>query len=139
MYDIMIGWADNKLTAIMLEDHSPTSRSSSRRPFRRKGAKTVVFNSSCTYFQLEPISYDSSDAEEEEDELDDFAMDTQNDDSDDPVSETDNQSASDRDIALQRRNEDLAELDVLVDDVDAPHPSPRIGIESVGVTGTPPL
>jgi hypothetical protein len=120
----------------MLEDHSPTSRSSSRRPFRRKGAKTVVFNSSCTYFQLESISYDSSDAEDEEDELEDFAANGQIDDYEDPVSEA--QATEDRDNALQRRKTDLAELDVMIDDVDAPHPSPRIGIESVDVSGLPP-
>src|ERR1700722_5325797 len=123
----------------MLEDHSPTSRSGSRRPFRRKGAKTVVFNSSCTYFQLEPISYDSSDAEDEEDDQEDFTTDGQIDEYDEPISEIGNLTAGEEDNALQRRKTDLAELDVLIDDVDAPHPSPRIGIESVDVSGVFPL
>src|SRR5271154_4927120 len=61
-----------KLTAVMLEDHSPTSRSSTRKPFRRKGAKTVIFNNSCTYYQLESLSYDTSDGEEDEDEDDEI-------------------------------------------------------------------
>lgn len=114
----------------MLEDHSPTSRSSSRKPFRRKGAKTVVFNSSCTYFQLEPINYDSSDVSDDEDDLEEYA-DGQMDEYDEPVAEAD--QATDK--TMQRRKADLAELDELIDDVDAPHPSPRIGIESGDETG----
>jgi hypothetical protein len=127
------GWQCIQLTAVMLEDHSPTSRSSNRKPFRRKGAKTVIFNNSCTYYQLESMSYDTSEGEEdeEEDELEELINEGH-------IDELDPQS-TERDIHLtgqgpdqsQLRRDELAEVDPFMDsDVDAPHPSPRIGLES---------
>jgi|SRR5277367_953540 hypothetical protein len=118
----------------MLEDHSPTSRSSSRKPFRRKGAKTVIFNNSCTYYQLESTSYDTSDGEEDEDddddELEDLITDGQIDELDEDSVEPEIRAADQKSNPVQRR-EEVTEPDPFMDsDIDAPHPSPRIGIES---------
>jgi hypothetical protein len=121
----------------MLEDHSPTSRSSSRKPFRRKGAKTVIFNNSCTYYQLESTSYDTSDAEEEEEDIEDLITDGQIDELD---QEVETHHPEEKIDSLQRRKEDLAEMDSLIDnDVDAPHLSPRIGMDSVDYSGLFPV
>lgn len=121
-----------KLTAVMLEDHSPTSRSSTRKPFRRKGAKTVIFNNSCTYYQLESLSYDTSDGEEDEDEddeIEDLITDGQIDELDEGSVEPEIQSPEQN--LAQLRSDEVADQDPFMDsDVDAPHPSPRIGIES---------
>src|SRR3981189_2785794 len=114
----------------MLEDHSPTSRSSSRKPFRRKAAKNVIFNSSCTYYQLDSLHTDSE-GEDEEDYTEDYITEIQLDDCDEPASEQGDQPTEDRANALQRRKVDLAELDELIDNED--HPSPRIGIETLDV------
>jgi hypothetical protein len=117
----------------MLEDHSPTSRSSSRKPFRRKGAKTVIFNNSCTYYQLESTSYDTSDGEEDEDdddELEDLITDGQIEELDEESVELEIRAPEQKPNLVQRRDE-VTEPDPFMDsDVDAPHPSPRIGIES---------
>jgi len=116
----------------MLEDHSPTSRSSSRKPFRRKGAKTVIFNNSCTYYQLES-TYDTSDGEEDEDdddELEDLITDGQIEELDEESVEVEIRAPEPKPNLVQRRDE-VTEPDPFMDsDVDAPHPSPRIGIES---------
>jgi hypothetical protein len=120
----------------MLEDHSPTGRSSSRKPFRRKGAKTVIFNNSCTYYQLDSTAYDSSDAEDEEDDKEDFITDGQIDEFDQQSSELDSHIIEEKVNALQNHRDDFEDLDELVDiEPDAPHPSPRIGIESVALSG----
>src|SRR5271169_3093800 len=121
----------------MLEDHSPTSRSSSRKPFRRKGAKTVIFNNSCTYYQLDSLSYDTSDAEEEEEEdTEDLITDGQFEELDEEVSEVDSNPPGERVDTLQRRKDDLVEMNAMIDnEVDAPHPSPRIGLEPLDYSG----
>src|SRR5271169_1470633 len=100
----------------MLEDHSPTSRSSTRKPFRRKGAKTVIFNNSCTYYQLESTSYDTSDCEEEEeedDEIEDLITDGQNDELDEESIEPEIRSPE-QNLAQLRRDE-VAEQDPFMD------------------------
>jgi hypothetical protein len=120
----------------MLEDHSPTSRSSSRRPFRRKGAKTVMFNNSCTYYQLDSTSYDTSDGEEEDDDGPDPVNDAQVDDLDQQSSEVDSQARIGKFEAVSRQTDDLSEMEALMDaEVDAPL-SPRIGIETIDVSGS---
>ena|SRR5579859_595224 len=116
----------------MLEDHSPTSRSSSRKPFRRKPAKTVVFNSSCTYYQLDSLQSESE-GEDDEGCTEDYITEIQLDEFDEPLSEQGDQPMEDRANALQRRKADLAELDELIDNED--HPSPRIGHETLDVSG----
>lgn len=116
----------------MLEDHSPTSRSSSRKPFRRKAAKTVVFNNSCTYYQLDSLHSDS-DGEEEEDYTEDYITEIQLDDCDEQSSEHEDQAKEDRANVLQQKRADLVEFDELIDNED--HPSPRIGIETLDVSG----
>jgi hypothetical protein len=116
----------------MLEDHSPTSRSSSRKPFRRKAAKTVVFNNSCTYYQLDSLHSDS-DGEDEEDYTEDYITESQLDDCDEQSSEHEDQAKEDRANALQQKRADLVEFDELIDNED--HPSPRIGIETLDVSG----
>lgn len=113
----------------MLEDHSPTSRSSSRKPFRRKAAKTVIFNSSCTYYQLDSL-HSGSEGEDDEDYTEDYITEIQLDEFDEPLSEQGDQPLEDRAL---RRKADLAELDELIDNED--HPSPRIGIETLDVSG----
>jgi hypothetical protein len=121
----------------MLEDHSPTSRSSSRKPFRRKGAKTVIFNNSCTYYQLESLSYDTSDAEEEEeDDAEDLITDGQFDELDHEASEVDSRPPSEKVDTFQHRGDGLTETNALVDnEVDTPHPSPHIGMEPLDYSG----
>ena len=122
-----------KLTAVMLEDHSPTGRSSSRKPFRRKGAKTVIFNNSCTYYQLESASYDTSDGEddEEDDELEESINDGQIDDLEEKSVEPEPRSPDHESNLAQFQRDEIPETDPFMDsDIDAPHPSPRIGIES---------
>lgn len=119
----------------MLGDHSPTSRSSSRKPFRRKGAKTVIFNNSCTYYQLESTSYDTSDAEEEEEDIEDLITDGQTGELDQEV-----ETPEEKIDSLQRQKEDLVEMDSLIDnDGDTPHLSPRIGMDSVDYSGLFPV
>ena len=121
----------------MLEDHSPTSRSSSRKPFRRKGAKTVIFNNSCTYYQLESLAYDTSDGEDDEGTED--LVTGQNDDYDQEAAEVETKKPEEKIDPMQRRKDDLAEMEALIDsDVDAPHPSPRIGMDAVHVSGISP-
>ena len=123
----------------MLEDHSPTSRSSSRKPFRRKGAKGVVLNSSCTYYQLESFDLDSSDDEEQEDETEDFITDSQlEEEFDDPVMEVEAQTPAERNDVLERRKSDLAELDELIDHEVEPDLSPRMGVDTLDVSGRSP-
>ena|SRR5579859_7497247 len=117
----------------MLEDHSPTSRSSSRKPFRRKGAKTVIFNNSCTYFQLDPISYASSDEGEEEDDPEDLITESQIEDYDEPATGA-ARPYGDTDHALQKGQQEITELEDY-NEHDISHPSPRIGIETVDVSG----
>ena len=122
----------------MLEDHSPTSRSSSRKPFRRKGAKTVIFNNSCTYYQLESLAYDTSDGEDDEG-TEDLVTEGQNDDYDQEAAEVEAKKSEEKIDPMQRRKDDLAEMEALIDsDVDAPHPSPRIGMDAVHVSGISP-
>ena len=113
----------------MLEDHSPTGRSSSRKPFRRKGAKTVIFNNSCTYYQLESTSYDTSDGEEGEEDDDELELIT---DGQPDLDEDSLEPQSDpRSNLAQLHRDEAQDLDPFMDsDVDAPYPSPRIGLES---------
>ena len=120
----------------MLEDHSPTSRSSSRKPFRRKGAKAVIFNNSCTYYQLDSLAYDTSDGEDDEEGMEDLITDGHNDDYNQEVAEVETKKTEEKIDPMQRRKDDLAEIDALIDsEVDAPHPSPRIGMDTVDVSG----
>ena len=123
----------------MLEDHSPTSRSSSRKPFRRKGAKTVIFNNSCTYYQLESLAYDTSEGEDDEDDIEDLITDGQTEDHEQEAAEMETKRPEEKIDPVQRRKDELAEMDALIDsDVDAPHPSPRIGMDTVDVSGIAP-
>lgn len=139
MYSTLEDLADQKRTAVMLEDHSPTSRSSSRKPFRRKGAKTVIFNNSCTYYQLESLSYDTSDAEGEE-VTEDLIAEDQADESDQEASEVEIHPPEEKVETKQRRQDDLTEIDTLIDnEIDVPHPSPRIGMDTVDYSGSFPL
>jgi hypothetical protein len=120
----------------MLEDHSPTSRSSSRKPFRRKGAKNVVFNNSCTYYQLESLASDTSDGEDDDEATEDLIREDSNDDYDQEAAEVETTKPEEKINPMQRRKDDLAEIDALIDsEVDAPHPSPRIGMDTVDVSG----
>lgn len=119
----------------MLEDHSPTSRSSSRKPFRRKGAKSVAFNTSCTYYELDN-SYDSSDAEEEGEDSEAVIANGQIVGSDHLASE-EADSSEENAIALLRERDDVSEINELIDN-ELDHPSPRIGIETVDLSGTTP-
>src|SRR6266496_4368586 len=123
----------------MLEDHSPTSRSSSRKPFRRKGAKTVIFNNSCTYYQFESLAYDTSDGEDDEDDTEDLITDGQTEDYEQETAEVETKKLEEKIDPIQRRKDELAEMDALIDsEVDAPHPSPRIGMDTVDVSGITP-
>ena len=123
----------------MLEDHSPTSRSSSRKPFRRKGAKTVVFNNSCTYYQLESLAYDTSDGEDDEEGTENLIAEGQNDDYEQEVVEVETKTPEEKIDPMRHRKDELAEMDALIDsEVDAPHPSPRIGMDTVDVSGISP-
>lgn len=125
-----------KLTAVMLEDHSP-SRSSSRRPFRRRGAKTVIFNNSCTYYQIDSTSYDTSDGEEEDEDAQD-PIEVQMDSLDQPSTEIDSQTKNGKLETNGRLNDGLAEMEALIDaEVDSPL-SPRFGIETMDVSGSLP-
>jgi len=109
----------------MLEDHSSTSRSSTRKPFRRKGGKSVVFNNSCTYYQLDTIAYDTSDGEEDEDEGDSLAA-------ADKVEEGELEEGDDDESEMK----DELEIDALLDnEEDTPQPSPRMGMDSADGSG----
>jgi hypothetical protein len=92
----------------------------------------VVFNNSCTYYQLDSLHSDSE-GEDEEDYTEDYITEIQLDDSDEHNSEHGHQSKEERTTALQQRRANLAELDELIDNED--HPSPRIGIETLDVSG----
>jgi hypothetical protein len=114
----------------MLEDHSPTNRSGNRKPFRRKGGKSVVFNNSCTYYQLDAAVYDSSDGEEGEEEGD-LVM-------EDKLEDDELQEGNELESELSYGRKDDFEADGLMDnEEDAPQPSPRIGMDSVEGSGTP--
>jgi hypothetical protein len=122
----------------MLEDHSPSSRSSNRKPFRRKASKTVIFNNSCIYYQLESTSYDTSDDDQDDEGAEPLVIEGQIDEFDQQASEAEppGTAIEEKINTLQRRQDDLAELDALIDkELDAPHPNPRIGIEN-DVSGT---
>ena len=120
----------------MLEDHSPTSRSSSRKPFRRKGAKGVIFNSSCTYYQLESFEVDSSDDEVPEDDTEDFITDSQlEEDFDDPITDVEPQTPAEQVDVLERRKSDLAELDELIDPETEAEESSEMGVDTLDVSG----
>ena len=114
----------------MLEDHSPTNRSGSRKPFRRKGGKSVLFNTSCIYYQIEPVD-DSSDGEDEDVDQEDLITDSQLEEVD-PL-ETESKPSEDE----QSRTVQRLKPEVVVEDIDfepdQPHPSPRIDGESVDV------
>jgi len=113
----------------MLEDHSPTHRSGTRKPFRRKGGKSVVFNNSCTYYQLDTIAYDTSDGEEDEEEGDPLAV-------EDKVEGGELDEGDDDRSELYGRKDDLLEIDALLDnEEDAPQPSPRMGMDSADGSG----
>lgn len=117
----------------MLEDHSPTSRSGTRKPFRRKGGKSVAFNNSCTYYQLDTITYDTSDGEEDEDEGEPLAV-------EDKLEDDDLQEGIEDDRSEQSygRKDDY-ETDALHDtEEDAPQPSPRMGMDSADGSGIHP-
>jgi hypothetical protein len=120
----------------MLEDHSPTSRSSSRKPFRRKGAKGVIFNSSCTYYQLESFEVDSSDDEAPEDDTEDFITDSQlEEDFDDPIMDVEPHTPAEQIDVLERRKSDLAELDELIDPEPGAQESSEMGTDTLDVSG----
>lgn len=120
----------------MLEDHSPTSRSSSRKPFRRKGAKGVIFNSSCTYYQLESFEVDSSDDEAPEDDTEDFITDSQlEEDFDDPIMDVEPHTPAEQIDVLERRKSDLAELDELIDPEPGAQESSEMGADTLDVSG----
>ena len=118
----------------MLEDHSPTSRSSSRKTFRRRGAKTVVFNNSCTYYQLDSLSYDTSDGEDDGEGAVELITDSQIDDFDQEP-EVESQSEEEKINPLQSREDFVAEMNTLIDNEDDTlHPRPRIGMDSIPVS-----
>jgi len=115
----------------MLEDHSPTTRSSSRKTFRRKGSKSVVFDNDCVYYQLEATSYESSDPEDERDDPEDVITDGQLDDYDQEEVDAPHETTS-----QQRNKLEILDLDISTEtELDGSHPSPRIGIETVDVSG----
>jgi len=112
----------------MLEDHSPTHRSGTRKPFRRKGGKSVVFNNSCTYYQLDTIAYDTSDGEEDEDEGDSLGA-------EDKVEEGELDERDDDESEMYGRKDEL-EIDASLDnEEDTPQPSPRMGMDSADGSG----
>jgi hypothetical protein len=119
----------------MLEDHSPTTRSGTRKPFRRKGGRSVAFNNSCTYYQLDTLAYDTSEGEEDEGEGDPLAV-------EDKLEDDELQEGSeleDRSELSYGRNDDFAEIDALLENEDdAPQPSPRIGMDSADGSGIRP-
>jgi len=121
-----------QLTAVMLEDHSPTTRSGSRKTFRRKGSKSVVFDNDCVYYQLEATSYESSDPEDEGNDPEDVITDGQLDDYDQEVGQEEAMETN----SQQRNKIDPVDLDISPEtEPDGSHPSPRIGIETVDVSG----
>lgn len=100
----------------------------------------MIFNNSCTYYQLESTSYDTSDGEEEQDEegeLDDMITEGQLDEIDEEIIEPEIRSPE-QNLAQLRRDEAFEQDPFMDSDVDAPHPSPRIGIES-DVSGLLPI
>src|SRR5262245_48936154 len=118
----------------MLEDHSPTSRSNSRKPFRRKGAKTVLFNNSCVYYQLESI-YDSSDADDEDRHQEEPAVDEQPhplDKPPEPEFDTEDRGVK----RIHRQRTDFVDLDDTDQTLDQASLSPRIDIETMDVAGS---
>lgn len=120
----------------MLEDHSPTSRSSSRKPFRRKGAKGVIFNSSCTYYQLESFDVDSSDDDVPEDDTEDFITDSQlEEDFDNPVTDIEPQTPTEQIDVLERRKSDLAELDEMINSETETYETSEITTDTLDVSG----
>ena len=92
----------------------------------------MIFNSSCTYYQLDSFESDSE-GEDEEDYNEDYITEIQLDDFEEPSSDHGDKLTEERPNALHRRKADLAELDELIDNED--HPSPRIGIETLDVSG----
>jgi hypothetical protein len=106
-----------KLTAVMLEDHSPPSRNSNRKPFRRKGSKTVLFSNSCIYYQLESTSYDAFDDDQVDEDIEELIMEGQLDgfDQDDQID------------LLESGPGDEMNTDT---EMDSSHPSPRLSIEA---------
>jgi hypothetical protein len=117
----------------MLEDHSPTSRSSSRKPFRRKGGKTVIFNSSCVYYQLD-CNYYSSDAEDDDHEQEDAPQEEEVNQLDEAEGEI--RTEDDTNHRPQYRKTDTADLDESGDyDFDQPQTSLRMGPETMDVSG----
>jgi hypothetical protein len=114
----------------MLEDHSPTNRSGNRKPFRRKGGKSVVFNNSCTYYQLDAAVYDSSDGEEGEDEGESIVV-------DDKLEDDELHDGNELESEPSYGRKDDFETDGLLEnEEDGPHPSPRMGMESADGSGT---
>jgi len=117
----------------MLEDHSPTSRSSSRKPFRRKGGKNVIFDSSCVYYQLDPTD-DTSEAEDDDGDQDDMITDSQLDVLDESVKETSIRVEGNQTKPVQRQKSQAA-VEEIDKNVEQPHPSPRMDSETIDVTG----
>jgi hypothetical protein len=118
----------------MLEDHSPTSRSNARKPFRRKGGKSVIFNTSCVYYQLEPAD-DSSGAEEGEGDREEPIAGAQGNGLEKPASEVENHLEENAAKPKAHQNPEIL-VEELYNVIDQPHDSPRIDNETVDVTGT---
>jgi len=122
-----------QLTAVMLEDHSPTNRQNTRKPFRRKGGKNVLFNTSCVYYQLEPMD-DSSEAEDEGLDQEELITDGQLDELDEPLTEATNR-LEENSLKVNQRRQPQIVVEEPDNEIDQPHPSPRIDAETVDVTG----
>jgi hypothetical protein len=119
----------------MLEDHSSSSRSNSRRHFRKKGAKGVAFHTSCTYYQLDSTTFDSSDSEgDQEIEREDLITESQLDEFDDS-SEMDVASSNDYVVVTSPTSIDSGDIDEFALQDGGAFPSPRLDIENADISG----